>query len=95
MVKHGQRLNQAQEIGVELPGVDYAAMARAVGVKGWLIETWEDFANIDKNELADLQGPVLLDIHIDSEEVPPMKSRIDVLKDASHKVNLSTLDSIR
>lgn len=95
MVKHGQRLNKAQEIGVELPCVDYSAMARAVGVKSWLVECWEDFADIDDAELSNLQGPVLIDVRIDSEEVPPMKSRIDVLQDANHKVDLSTLNSIR
>ncbi len=90
MVKHGQRLNKAEEIGVDLPQVDFAAMARAQGVKAHLIDSWDDFNQVPDEDW-NPKGPVLLDVRIDGEEVPPMKSRIDVLQIARHGVDLSTL----
>lgn len=95
MVKHGQRMSKAEEIGVDLPVVDFAAMARSMGIKAYSVECWEDLADIDSDELSQLSGPLLLDIHIDGEEIPPMKSRLDVLQDAKHGVDLSRLESYR
>lgn len=91
MVKHGQRLNKAEEIGADLPSVDFAALARSVGVKAHTIECWEDLSDIDDDELAGLSGPLLLDVLIDGDEIPPMKSRLTVLQDAKHEVDLSSL----
>jgi len=91
MVKHGQRLNKAEEIGVVLPKVDFAAMARAQGVTAYSVECWEDLADIEDSALCDLTGPILLDVHIDGEEIPPMKTRLAVLRDARHGVELSSL----
>ena len=91
MVKHGQRLNKAEEIGADLPAVDFAALARSVGVKAHTIECWEDLSDIDDDELAGLSGPLLLDVLIDGDEIPPMKSRLAVLQDAKHEVDLSSL----
>lgn len=95
MVKHGQRLNKAEEIGVELPKIDFAAMAKAQGVEAYSIQCWEDLEDIDQQALRELTGPVLLDVHIDGEEIPPMKTRLDVLRDAKHGVDLSSLQPTR
>ena len=83
--------NKAEEIGANLPSVDFAALARSVGVKAHTIECWEDLSDIDDDELAGLSGPLLLDVLIDGEEIPPMKSRLTVLQDAKHEVDLSDL----
>src|SRR5690606_16514343 len=47
MVKHGQRLTDAEPVGFELPTIDYAAMARAMGVEGYTIDTLDDLRALD------------------------------------------------
>ena len=89
MVRHGQRMNKAEEIGAELPPINFAEMAQAMGVKGHRIECWEDFSDIDVTELQSPSGPILLDILIDGEEIPPMKTRLDILKESKHGVELA------
>ena len=79
MVKHGQRLAGAEAVGFELPEADLAAMARALGAEGIVIESPEDFASLDIARLCTRRGPTLLDIRVDREEVPPMASRIRML----------------
>jgi len=76
MVKHGQRIGGAEQIGYELPGVDFSLMAKAVGARGIAIRNAQALDELDIRSLLDGNGPVLLDIHIDSEEVPPMASRL-------------------
>lgn len=92
MVKHGQALNQAEQIGVNLPAVDYAALARAAGAKGIRIENWCDWQDIDSALFQVPDGPVLLDVLIDGEEIPPMKSRLNVLQEARCSVDIEQLD---
>lgn len=79
MVKHGQRLGGAEPIGYELPPVDFAAMARAMGAIGHTLKTAEDFATVDLSKLHQATGPCVLDIYIDPEEVPPMGARVKTL----------------
>lgn len=80
MVKHGQRLAGAERIAFELPQVDFALMAKAMGVPGHVIESPEDFDRLDMNEILKRKGPTLLDIRIDGEEVPPMDLRMQTLE---------------
>ncbi len=82
MVKHGQRMGGAEEIGYELPHVDFAMMARAVGATGVTVRHAQDLDELDMKALLSGGGPLLLDIHIDPEEVPPMGSRIRELEKA-------------
>ena len=82
MVKHGQRLTGAERVGFELPPVDFAAMARAMGAQGICIRTPQDLANLDVGAMCTRQGPTLLDVYIDPEEVPPMQMRAKVLEAA-------------
>jgi len=79
MVKHGQRLGGAEAIGFELPPVNFAMMARAVGAVGISVENAQQLDELEIDQLLDTKGPVLLDIHIDPEEVPPMASRMKEL----------------
>ena len=79
MVKHGQRLSGAEPVGFELPRVDFAALANALGANGIVIESPEDLESLDIQSLCSRPGPTLLDVRIDPEEVPPMTSRIRVL----------------
>jgi acetolactate synthase-1/2/3 large subunit len=80
MVKHGQRLSGAEPVGYEIPKVDFAVIAQAVGAQGYVIESPDDFDDIDIQSLCDRSGPTVLDVRVDPEEVPPMQMRIRVLQ---------------
>ncbi|RZV60140.1 MAG: thiamine pyrophosphate-binding protein [Pseudomonadales bacterium] len=84
MVKHGQLLNQAEPIGAKLPAVDFSAMANAQGARGFRIQCWQDLQDLDLPKLINSGGPLLLDVIIDGEEIPPMQSRTEVLRAAKH-----------
>jgi acetolactate synthase-1/2/3 large subunit len=79
MVKHGQRLAKAERIGCDLPATDFAALARALGAEAHSVCSPEDLAALDFDAMCSRKGPTLLDVHIDSEEVPPMNVRMRVL----------------
>lgn len=79
MVKHGQRLGGAEQIGYELPAVDFAMMAKSVGANGITIKTPEDFNKLDMGAICNGNKPTLLDIYIDPEETPPIGTRVKTL----------------
>ncbi len=79
MVKHGQRLAKAEQIGCAMPRTDFAMLARALGGRAHTIHSPEDMAALDMSSILNYPGPTLLDVHIDPEEVPPMNSRMRVL----------------
>jgi acetolactate synthase-1/2/3 large subunit len=79
MVKHGQRLAEAEHIGCDLPPTDFAALARAMGAEGHTIHAPEDLAKLDIAAMCVRPGPTLLDVLIDRDEVPPINLRMRVL----------------
>ncbi len=79
MVKHGQRLNNAEQIAFELPPTDFCAIAKAMGAQGYIVESPEDLQRLDFDRLISGVGPVVLDVRIDGEEIPPMGVRIQGL----------------
>jgi acetolactate synthase-1/2/3 large subunit len=79
MVKHGQRLSGAERTGFKLPAVDFRLMAEATGVPGHVIRSPHDFETLDFDTIFNRNGPTLLDVRIDGEEVPPMSVRMKVL----------------
>jgi len=79
MVKHGQRLAGAEQIGYELPTVDFRRMAESMGIPGYLIRTAEDFDDLNLDSILRNQGPTVLDVRIDADEVPPMGLRLQIL----------------
>jgi len=81
MVKHGQKLGAAEEIGFELPEIDYAKMAEAMGIEGITIRTPEELVEIDWLRLGSKNGPTMINLIIDAEEVPPMGQRVKGLAD--------------
>lgn len=83
MVKHGQRLAHAEAIGFELPEIDYSEVAKAMGVESFVIRSPQDLRDLDINTICGRPGPTLLDVRIDSEEVPPMAARMKVLGDVA------------
>ncbi|MGH8672113.1 MAG: thiamine pyrophosphate-dependent enzyme, partial [Burkholderiales bacterium] len=88
MVKHGQRLNGAEQIGAKLPSVDFSAMARAMGITAHTIRSADDLALLDMEAILKRKGPTLLDVLVDPEEAPPMGVRIKVLESRSATSNL-------
>ncbi len=82
MVKHGQRLAKAEQIGVFMPPTDFAAMARAMGATAYNIRSPEELLALDVNAMCGRKGPTLLDVAIDPDEVPPMKVRVQVLAES-------------
>jgi acetolactate synthase-1/2/3 large subunit len=79
MVKHGQRMAGAEQIGFELPPVDFRMMAESMGIPGHVIRTAEDFDSLDLVAILRYQGPTVLDVHIDGDAVPPMGLRLKIL----------------
>jgi acetolactate synthase-1/2/3 large subunit len=79
MVKHGQRLAGVEQIGCDLPPTDFAALARALGAEGITIRSPEDLSGLDVASMCARNGPTLLDVFIDPDEVPPMGVRMRVL----------------
>ncbi|MEW5755700.1 MAG: thiamine pyrophosphate-binding protein [Pseudomonadota bacterium] len=79
MVKHGQRMGGAESIGYSLPRVDFAQMALAMGAQAYTIQTAEDLARLDVDEICTAAGPTLLDVIIDCEEVPLIGARVRTL----------------
>ncbi|TFV90812.1 thiamine pyrophosphate-binding protein [Oxalobacteraceae bacterium OM1] len=79
MVRHGQRLAKAEQIGCVLPPTDFAMLARALGAEGHTIRSADDLAALDIDAMLARKGPTLLDVIVDPEEVPPMNVRMRVL----------------
>jgi acetolactate synthase-1/2/3 large subunit len=76
MVKHGQRLAGAEQIGFELPAVDFRMLAESMGIPGHVIHTAQDFENLDLDAILSHPGPTVLDVRVDREESPPMELRL-------------------
>lgn len=76
MVMHGQRIAQAEAIGWQLNTVNYALQAQAMGVPGIVIKSALQLEDLDFNQMLENKGPVLLDVRIDREEVPPIAQRV-------------------
>jgi len=80
MIKHGQRLGGAESVGWQIPKVDFAVMARAMGANGIIIESVADLFSLNYDELFASSTPTLLDVRIDPDEVPPMGERVKILQ---------------
>jgi acetolactate synthase-1/2/3 large subunit len=78
MVKHGQKLGGGEPVGFELPKIDFVKYAESMGIKGILIQSIEELENLKVKELMQ-DSPVILDVRIDKDEVPPMASRLKAL----------------
>lgn len=79
MVKHGQRLGGAEQIAFELPEVNFSDMAKAVGANGYRVDSCQDFLALNFDQIASNNGPTVIDVRIDPEQVPPMGTRMKVL----------------
>lgn len=80
MVRHGQQLGGAEPVAFELPHVNFAAMAIAMGADGIVIESPQELQNLDMEKICRRGGPTVIDVHIDADEIPPMGVRMTVLR---------------
>ena len=80
MVKHGQRLTGAEQIGIDLPSVNFADFATSMGAIGIVIESPADLLSLNIEALIGMGKPVMLDVRIDQEAVPPIDMRTGALK---------------
>lgn len=76
MVKHGQQLNGAESIGHALPVVDFAAMAESMGIPGYRVAKPRDLRALNIEVICQRQGPSVIDVIIDPNEMPPIATRI-------------------
>jgi acetolactate synthase-1/2/3 large subunit len=81
MVKHGQKLGGAEEIGFELPEIDFAKLAEAMGIEGLTVRTPQELVEIDWQRLGAKKGPTMINLIIDPQEIPPMGQRVKGLSD--------------
>ena len=79
-VKHGQKLGGRESVGYELPVINFAGYAKAMGVEGHIITSPQDMVNLDIISLCKKAGPTLLDIRIDPFEIPPIEERVKMLR---------------
>ncbi len=85
MVKHGQRLANAEAVGYELPKIDFAGIAHSMGVPGYVIRSSHDFERLNADIICQRSGPTVLDVRIDADQVPPMASRLRQLGTNEHE----------
>lgn len=81
-VYHGQKMQYGgRTIGSEFKRMDIAAIAKGLGARTGRIEKPEEIAKITAN-LLQLNEPAVIDVAIDADEAPPMKSRVEALERA-------------
>jgi acetolactate synthase-1/2/3 large subunit len=72
MVKHRHREVSDNPLEFDIPPVNFALMAQAMGAQGYTIHSTAELAQLDFQALCHHAGPTLLDIQIDREETPPI-----------------------
>lgn len=75
-VKHGQRIVGNENHANKLPEVNYAMMATAMKIEAYRINTISELEALNFASLFKRAGPVLLDVLIDPEIVPPIGIRV-------------------
>lgn len=79
MVMHGQRIAKAESIGWRIGRVNFAQQAQSLGVPGVVVQSVRQILDMDIDSLFQSRGPLLLDVRIDREEVPPILQRVQGL----------------
>lgn len=78
-VRHGQMLTGAESIGHQLPRINFADMARAMGIDAYTIKSPADMVELNIKDICSRAGPTLLDVYIDPDEAPPLGERLEML----------------
>lgn len=85
MVMHGQRIAGAESLGWELNKVNYGMQAQSMGIPGIIVYSEKQLREMNFNDFLSLKGPILLDVRIDREEVPPIAQRVEGLANSRPK----------
>lgn len=72
MVKHRHLQTGTEAIEFALPAIDFSLIAKGMGANGYIIRNNQDLTQLDYQAIYTHPGPTVLDVHIDSEEVPPL-----------------------
>ncbi len=80
MVKHGQNLFGLPNSGTLFPPADFAKLAEGYGGQGYRVKTIDQLLDLDVRDLLTQAGPVLIDIEIDKDAVPPYGIIVDEMK---------------
>lgn len=75
MAMHGQRISGAEKVGIDNLFTDFSKIAEAHGVKSFIVNNLGCLQNIPLN----LKEPILLDVRINPEVVPPIFDRMEAL----------------
>lgn len=92
MVKFGQRMSEAESIGWQLNAVDFAALAIAQGANGAIINSPDELERLDLNAIFSGSKPMVLDVRIDANEIPPMMDRVKNLNQDAVFLTGSSVD---
>lgn len=84
MVRHGQALGGAEPVAHDLPQVNFARLADALGVESYRVRTMEELLELDLKGILGRPGPCLLDVLVDADVVPPMSARMKVLTETDY-----------
>ena len=76
-VRHGQKLAGNEDHANKLPDVNYAMIAAAMNIEAYRIHSIAELEALSFPSLFEKNGPVLLDILIDPEVVPPIGIRVN------------------
>jgi acetolactate synthase-1/2/3 large subunit len=76
MVRHGQAMGGQESIGWGLNEVDFAAMAKSMGIASEVISSSKELGELNFRKLFERRGPTLIDLRIDANEEPPLGCRI-------------------
>ena len=79
MVRHIQMLGGHEPSGTAGIPVDFAAMARAMGASGISIDSERELLDIDMRALLACDGPIVVDVRIDRDEIAPIGARVRAL----------------
>ncbi len=79
LVKQGQRMGSGEPTAHTLIQVDFVKWGESMGVPGFHIKTVNDLENLDLVEILSRNGPAILDVYIDPEEIPPIRNRLQAL----------------
>ena len=79
MVKQGQRMGSGEPTAYKLTQVDFVKWGASMGVPGYYVKTVSDLENLDFASIIANKGPVILDVYVDSEEIPPIRNRLKAL----------------
>ncbi len=79
MVKQGQKMGTGEPIAYNLTKVDFVAWAASMNIPGYSVRSPEELDNLDIDTIMNIDGPVIIDVYIDANEVPPIKNRLQAL----------------